>query len=62
MAPEIHHGARDVINRTPPKAEPGREDADELLGERIVEEAGKAIRDHKRTGIRSRSGKTGVWC
>ena len=43
-----------MISRTPPKADPGREDADELLGERIVEEAGKAIReairDHKRAG------------
>jgi hypothetical protein len=43
-----------TINRTPPKADPDRESADELLFERIVEEAGhairKAIRDHKHTG------------
>ena len=43
-----------MIKKYPPKAEPGREDADELLGQRIVQEAGKAVReailDHKRTG------------
>jgi hypothetical protein len=41
-------------DRSPPKSDPDRESADELLCERIVEEAGhairEAIRDHKRTG------------
>jgi hypothetical protein len=43
-----------MMTRTPPKSDPDRESADELLGERIVEEAGQAvreaIRDHKRSG------------
>jgi hypothetical protein len=43
-----------MIKKTPPIAEPGSEDADELLAERIVEEAGKAvraaIREHKLLG------------
>src|SRR5262249_43384359 len=40
--------------RTRPKVDPGLEKDDELLGERIAEQAGKAIReairDHKRAG------------
>lgn len=43
-----------MFPKTPPKSDPERESADELLCERIVEEAGRAvreaIRDHKRTG------------